>query len=266
MSADEATDVSWTAWRVAPTSGFVVDNADGEVGLVQIDAAQFSVSHRFQFVDDTVREDIVTKLTRTGIDRADAEERFGRAAAYGEVGGTTDLASIPPFMRWFENTYGVHTLAAILHDELIVETVNGGHLGSDTLADRFFRLLLDASGVPRLKSWLMWAAVALRTRWAAGGHRRLSVVIWVLAALAGIVAAVVGICLAIWSDNTGWATALIVVAIVGPFASALLWGQQWGASFIAAVAAVFVVPASVFAILGRITYGAMERTFRAVRS
>ncbi len=263
MTADAATtEATWTAWRVAPRSGFVVDDADGEVGLVQVDAAQFTVGQRFKFDDAAVKSDIVAKLTKTGVPAADAEQRFDRAAACSQIGGTTDLASIPPFMRWFENTYGVHTLAAILHDELIVDEVNGGHLGSDTLADRFFRLMLDASGVPRLKAWLMWAAVALRTRWAAGGVRRLSVVVWVLAALAGIVALVVGVCLAIWGGGTAWAAALITVAVVGPFVSALLWGQQWGASLIAAVAAVFVVPAAVFAILGRITYGAMERAFR----
>ena len=98
----------------------------------------------------------------------------------------TDLASIPTFMRWFVNTYGLHTLAALLHDNLIVDTPNGGALESDTLSDRFFREMMRCCDVKFLKRWIMWAAVAMRTRWAAGGIRRVSVVVWGVLSAAGI--------------------------------------------------------------------------------
>ena len=98
----------------------------------------------------------------------------------------TDLASIPRYLRWFESAYGAHTLAAIIHDDLIVEKPNGGPLEDDTLSDRFFREMMKSAGVPWLKRWIMWSAVALRSRWAVGGIRRVSVFVWLILSAAGI--------------------------------------------------------------------------------
>ena len=71
-------------------------------------------------------------------------------------------------------------------DELIVDEANGGALGSDSLADRFFREMMCTSGVPFFKRWIMWAGVALRTRWAAGGWRRWSILGWLLLSVLGV--------------------------------------------------------------------------------
>ena len=61
-----------------------------------------------------------------------------------------------------------------------------GPLESDALSDRFFREMMRCAGVRFLKRWIMWAAVALRTRWAAGGVRQAAVVVWGVLAAAGI--------------------------------------------------------------------------------
>jgi hypothetical protein len=49
---------------------------------------------------------------------------------------TTDLTSVPGPLRWFVNTYGAHTPAALIHDRLIgIE--NGPSDLTDVLADRY---------------------------------------------------------------------------------------------------------------------------------
>ena len=83
-------------------------------------------------------------------------------------GEESDLASVPPFLRWFTDPYGAYTPAALIHDKLITKQPNGGPLKDDAASDRFFRFMLDSVGVPFFKRWIMWADVALRTRYAVG--------------------------------------------------------------------------------------------------
>jgi hypothetical protein len=82
---------------------------------------------------------------------------------------STDFASIPFFLTWLVPKDGTHTPAAVLHDALI-----GGRKGEhyetsvpetvpDRHADYLFREAMRHSGVPWLRRWIMWAAVALRT-------------------------------------------------------------------------------------------------------
>ena len=197
---------------------------------------------------------------------ADAAQAVERARTFTpRQDNPTDLASVPKFLRWFESSYGRHTLAAILHDELIVTAANGGELRSDTLADRFFREMLRAAGVQWLKRWIMWAAVALRTRWAAGGWRRLSVLVWLVLALGGIASFVAAVG-TLWP---GWdppiATPVLwVVALALPFAAACLWGKQYGAGIVAAIAGLWILPAAVLAGIGYLIYWILEKIFHIV--
>lgn len=250
----------WTPWRVAKRSGFEVRDSSGEVGLIQIDAKRFLVTEEFRFTDEAVQRALVEKLEAAGWSTADARAAVENARTISPPReNPTDLASIPRFMRWFENSYGVHTLAAIIHDRLILEEPNGGVLRSDTLSDKFFREMLGSAGVPWLKRWLMWAAVAIRTRFAAGGIRRVSVLLWIVLAVTGIASFVV----AVGSLWFGWsppvdALLLFLVAVLLPFASAPLWGRQLGASLLAAVAAIWVLPAAAFASFGYLVYRVLE--------
>lgn len=254
----------WTPWRVAPRSGFEVHDTSGEVGLIQIDAAQFLVTEEFRFTDNAVQKALTDKLESEGRTAAVARRAVEDARTISPPReNPTDLASIPRFMRWFENSYGVHTLAAIIHDQLIVEEPNAGALGSDTLSDRFFREMLGSAGVPWLKRWIIWAAVAIRTRLAAGGMRRASVCLWIVLAIIGIASFVI----AVGSLWFGWGhpadiRLLLLVAVLLPFASAPLWGRQFGASLVAAVAALWVLPAAAFALLGYLVYQALESVAR----
>ncbi|MBN0972335.1 MULTISPECIES: DUF1353 domain-containing protein [Gordonia] len=269
MNETTPSDPRWVPWRVAPTSGFEVDDPTGrgEVEIAQIDERQFLVRNAFRFSDPAVEEYLVTQLVERGQTEADARGAVDAARAF--VPGDdnpTDLASIPRFLRWFENPYGRHSLAALIHDELITGTVNSGALGSDTLSDRFFREMMRASGVPWLKRWIMWSAVALRTRWVAGGWRRLSVVAWLVLSLVGICAAVGsgGALLFDWSWPTSSPAVSLLLSLLMIFVAAPLWGRQWAASLVAAVAALWVLPAAIVAYFAYALYLLSERIARTV--
>lgn len=176
----------------------------------------------------------------------------------------TDIASIPRFMRWFENPYGRHTLAAIIHDRLIMSgEPNQGALGSDTLSDTFFREMMRTSGVAWLKRWIMWSAVALRTRWAAGGRRRLTLDVWIALAVVGIAlfVNVVGSALAGWGSVLDpWV--MLAIAAVLPVVAAPLWGRQLGAGLVAAAVALWILPPAILAAIGFVFYRVFESVVR----
>jgi Protein of unknown function (DUF1353) len=186
----------------------------------------------------------------------------------GSLLGRSDLASVPRFLRWFELPYGRHTPAALIHDGLIFNgKPNEGALGSDIAADRYFRYMLAAVGVPFFKRWIMWAAVALRTRWAVRGWRRLTIVLWVILSALGIAAFALAAS-AIMSggaapgDINEWV--LLAGALVAPLLAGALWGKQWGASLVTAVAAPFRLLPAAIAAIGYTIYWVLERLGRAI--
>ena len=256
----------WNPWKVAPNSGFEVDDPNGEVSLSQDDDANFLVRTAFRFSDEKVLSMLRKQIggdpaaATAMVDKARTCPAWVQASASPD--SKTDMASVPRFLRWFENTYGLHTLAAIIHDRLITDLgPNTGALNSDTLSDRFFREMMAACGVPLLKRWIMWAAVAMRTRWAAGGYRRVTLVVWLLLATTGIAASVASIVAGASSSDAvlGLSSpALAVVAVAMPFASAPLWGRQYGASIVAAGAALWILPPAVFAGAGYVVYRGLE--------
>jgi len=260
-TASAAAEASWYRWRVAPGSGFEVQNPDGNVGLIQYDRKRFLVECPFRFTDAAVVGALTERLLRSGKSIEQARAAVNDARTFTpSVENPTDLASIPRYMRWFESSYGAHTLAAIIHDDLIVETPNGGPLEDDTLSDRFFRQMMKSAGVPWLKRWIMWSAVALRSRWAVGGIRRLSVLVWIVLSALGITSFVWGV----GSVTLGWGGpadtwALLVAAGLLPFAAAALWGKQYGAGIVAAIAALWILPAAALAGVGYLVYLGLER-------
>ncbi|MGD9750669.1 MAG: DUF1353 domain-containing protein [Acidimicrobiia bacterium] len=244
----------WQPWVVCD-AGFEVrgDGPPGVVPLLQLDAEQFRVGAAFRYRDDAVAERIVTHLAKVGAFESDEQRRAAVAAAFlyepGE--GLTDLASIPWFMRWFVNTYGTHTLAAILHDQQIVDHPNGGSLRSDVVADRFFRQMLHACGTSFMTRWIMWSAVALRTRFKAGGWKMAKVIGWGVSSVAGIGGT-------IWQLSEGrpllaigWGVAALVVAGV-------LWGRQWGAAVFAAIGLPFIAPAALLVLIAKGAFALLD--------
>lgn len=156
----------------------------------------------------------------------------------------TDLASVPAPFRWWSNTYGVHSPAALIHDRFIGEPAEGDPGRPDGVTerhiDRYFRFMLQASGVPFFRRWLMWAAVALRTRmtdWlgraSIAGWVVLTVGWWMLAAASAL-------------DGRWWSAAGAVALLVP---TAALWGRQIGAGLImGTVGLLLLLPPSVMSV------------------
>lgn len=247
----------WTAWQVS--GSFEVKGETGLVDLVQVDEKNFLVTNAFRFRDQAVLDRIKAKIDPK---LGDPAVVMDDARTYADPTLKTDLASIPSFMRWFVNNYGKHTLAAIIHDRLITDgEPNTGALGSDTLSDRFFREMMGASGIGWLQRWIMWAAVAMRSRWAAGGVRRASLVVWGVLAACGISLFVVGAVAALgWGHLLGIdANVALTIAVVMPFVGCLLWGKQRGASLVAALAALWIFPPAILALVGYAVYWLLSK-------
>lgn len=90
-------------------------------------------------------------------------ERFIVAPAH-DVGGSTDLASVPPWLWGVIASFGRHTLAALLHDHLcerarLAPPAEAGPMRRE--ADRLFRVAMTDLDVPAPRAWVMWAAVRL---------------------------------------------------------------------------------------------------------
>jgi hypothetical protein len=255
-----APEQPWVAWNVADQSGFEVRHKGGHLGLTQKDPKNFWVAREFRFANDAVIAMLTERLVKRGWNPNDAATAVEDARTFTPSDeNPTDLASIPRYMRWFETAYGLHTLAAIIHDNLIVDKPNGGALKDDTLSDRFFREMMKAAGVKWLKRWIIWSAVALRSRWAVGGLRRLAVIVWLLLAATGFTAFVwsIGKATVSWaSPLDSWV--LLLVALVLPFAAAALWGKQYGGGLVAAIAALWILPAAILAGAGYTVYVCLE--------
>jgi hypothetical protein len=253
----------WRDWAALPGySGFKVLDRNGRVTVAQIDRRNFAVDTTFVYVDRTVLDGLAASLEKSGHDAETARRMIDASRTFASHAGDTDFASIPRFMAWFEGTYGRHTLAAMLHDQLIESgKPNTGRLKSDTLSDSFFRNMMGTAGVPLFKRWIMWAAVAMRTRWAGGGHRRISLVLWGIAALIGNALFSLSIYCAI-TDRNGpiklEPAAMLLGAVLLPFASALLWGRQYGASVVAAAAFFWILPPAILAVVGLGVYMILE--------
>jgi hypothetical protein len=222
-------------------------DAPARVILEQITARTFVLgsSMRFEPPFELGAEVPEAALTLTP---DDLKEKGKDGAPLPGARATTDLASVPGPFRWFLSTYGVHTPAVLLHDRLIGSTALQGV--SDTQADRLFRLMLEALGVPFLRRWLMWAAVAFGTRWRAGGLQRALIAIWAILALGGMGTFV-------WALVDGqWIVAAI--AAVAPIPAAALWGAQFGAGLVAAYSAVWLAPPTILGVIGYGVYWAIE--------
>lgn len=201
---------------------FVVDGGggDGFIHLAQRDRKNFALESTITFFG-------ITGLESLGLPNEAMQQLRNTGPSQCPV---TDLASIPFPMRWWINTYGEHTLAAIIHDRFI-----GGELPEgveERHIDRYFRFMLKDSGVRIGKRWIIWAAVAMRTRFMTKTWPRISVIIWSILAVAGMI----GLALSVLNLN---ALGILLFGLVAPIMGSGLWSKQFGAGLIASL---FVAP------------------------
>jgi hypothetical protein len=162
----------------------------------------------------------------------------------------TDLTSVPTVFLWLVPSIGTHLPAALLHDGLVGDPTKGPrtYVGPDVdreEADRIFRDAMKVLGTPRLRRWLVWAAVSLATAWDSlrprAWWRSLVVGTLGLIAMLGIVATLD--VLDVWDvlpwmgDRPWWfeLASGAAFALVIPALLSLMWGRLRMAALIAGV-------------------------------
>lgn len=252
---------------------FTMTGSDGEwIPLRQVDEENFVLPEGFtlEYRKATGLDRFTERgrwMPRRAEDMLTAEQIESVKTITGEQVEPFNLASVPGVMRWFVRAYGDHTPAAIFHDHLIGTEPNAGPI-PDVYADRYFRYQLGAVGVPRLRRYIMWAATAMRSRWARGGWRQVAVGAWAALAIAGLSTFV----LAVLALAAGWtmpimsAQAWLWSAAVLPFVASLAFGRQYGAGIVAAIAGLWIVPPAVVAWLGLQAYKGLEKVNRGLSS
>jgi hypothetical protein len=103
----------------------------------------------------------------------------------------TDLVSVPNMFAWFIPRAGRYARPAVLHDSLWERVEIEGY--DRRVADRQFRLAMQAAKVSLLRRWIMWAAVRMNSIFAKrdpgeGGLRDLPGALLMLAVAFPIVA------------------------------------------------------------------------------
>jgi hypothetical protein len=161
------------------------------------------------------------------VDERRPETPDGTPVVLGILNGTTDLASVPWFMWWLVASYGNHTMAALLHDALIVGP-NEPQPVPRTTADRLFLRALreDPKKTGAIRHWFMWAAVSafgtLRNR-----------LLFTMNALGVWVALLVSVLIMwgplIWSGSVGGKLVRIAFALFLVVCFAFLLGLVWRA-------------------------------------
>ncbi|MEM9201043.1 MAG: DUF1353 domain-containing protein [Actinomycetota bacterium] len=189
--------------------GFLIGPDPDRITLSQISETQFVLQSTLWYTGEL---GVTPK-------NSDVEEALRSVSP--AVLGPTDLASVPAPFRWWINTYGVHTPAALIHDRFIGDPAQMKQLSGLTEqdVDRCFRFMLGTLGVSKPRRWLIWAAVAVRTRLMSGMRRRIQMILW-------FALAVLGLFLTFRASQgaVSWWWPILL-----PIPSAALWGHQWGA-------------------------------------
>lgn len=205
---------------INPWTGFTVEpqGHGPNIELHQINARSFRLAST------------VTYHGPTGLDGLDEDAQKRIRSVDAATLTTTDLASVPGPFRWWVNTYGIYTPAALIHDRFIGAPLDGDPGRPDgvteQMIDRYFRFMLHSLGVPFFRRWLMWAAVATRTRLHSGPLRFVSMLVWMFLAVAGVGFLVVS------ALNGNWGVVAVAAAL--PIPASILWGRQAGAGLIIA--------------------------------
>lgn len=213
--------------------------------LAQIDHKNFEICVPFKFRHK--QEDLWTTVPK--------ENRYRR----------TDLASVPGFLLWLVPRYGAHTLAALVHDQLVKDPPSGGRVKADTI----FRDLLGELNVPWIRRWLMWAAVSLGTMAHSRLLTKIRLVLWVIAVAVAsamiwqhAVAATTSFEPASWWFFGGSAASDVRVVAL----ASILLAPRFGLGLLAGAAAVFLFVPTLAVGLFTLLYLMLEKTARTALS
>ena len=230
------------------------------VGLTQVSATRFALSTTFSYTrqNDGLVIDVLPAHLQD-----------------------TDLASIPAKMRWFVPRYGLHTLAALMHDQLVKSGVTTPGVPTRRDADRLFYDAMGDLGVPIARRQIMWAAVTARTRWGSGlkpqttdygWPARIGLVAWMLCALAGIGAFWIAGLEVFFDAGRPWGWSPFVFFAISaalPFAAMFLWGRDRFQGLVGTYGFVLVVIPTLFAYIfygGYLLFEKVSGWIRTVRN
>lgn len=228
----------------------------GDIVLRQQSDKVFHLDSQVTYVDDI---DLAPRSNRLDTDGNRTSGPLTKAEIADLVtvgpGEKTDLASIPGPLRWIVNTYGTHTPAALLHDKLITGpgTPEADRPSiADEEADRFFRVMLKAVGVSFVLRWVMWAAVALRTRWFGGAAKKATMIVWIVLSLAGLTAFAITSAMLIGDSGASWIEPVFWTSLVLPLFASMFWGMRlYLVGIIASLAIPFIVVPFVSVLVAR---------------
>lgn len=213
-----------------------------KVQLEQVDAKQFQLLQAFRYLDPKGRTFVVTP----------------------DILGLTDLTSVPSGFRWFVNTYGRHTLPALLHDCLIrAELAKRALQSGDAVRDRqeaddIFLVAMKEQGVATIRRRLMWSAVTFNTRFRyLGWPACIGMILWTLAALAGTGLLYRGA----WAAPDLASTA---IGLAGPLPFALLCGRSASAGIWFGYGIALLLPAGVVVHVSYFFYWCFEHLLAAI--
>lgn len=170
----------------------------------------------------------------------------------------SDLASVPSVFRWWVNTYGRHTPAALIHDRFIGDDAALALLGglTEVDVDTYFRNMLKSLGFGAVRRWLLWSAVAARTRFVSGNLQKAGMIAWFVLAAIGIV----------WLIQALLGEQSVLFPLLLPFLASGLWGrrQAVAAVVIAYVGVPLMLLPAIAAAIGRAATWLVERVGRLV--
>ncbi len=241
--ADKNPDTPWNGFTISSPS------RDGSVDLTQVDDRWFRLRSTITYNGDV------------GISGLEPSDIAAIRTVDNASLGRTDLASVPAPFRWWVNSYGIHTPAALIHDRLIGDPPEGSEPRPESITDQqvdaYFRSMLKTLGVPFFRRWLMWAAVALRTRLQTGTRRRLLMVTWIVLAASGTIGASIALL------SREWGQFVVYAAAAAP--ASLLWGRQFGAGLIIAYVGVpFLLGPAAIAIPSIGLYAVLESSGKLI--
>ncbi len=179
----------------------------------------------------------------------------------------TDLASVPSVFTWLVPRSGLFLPAAVLHDALIQPGQYIGPQIDRMEADRIFRSAMMGLGTGKVRAYLMWSAVTVRTMWVGPQIRQR------LALIATIsVVTILGILATLdlfdvwnvlpWMGERSTVAELVGGALFAVLVPSLLsvgWGRAWPAGLIIGVALALLLHVTIALALLYVAYLGVER-------
>ncbi|NKX49206.1 DUF1353 domain-containing protein [Arthrobacter deserti] len=141
----------------------------------------------------------------------------------GPEGNSSDLASVPTFMRGLVASYGRQSAPALLHDQRMAEGSRlpppAGLLQRRIFGEGFRQALLETD-VAQLRARLMWAAVSAENYWS---HTRIRGKLMAASIAAGGLGLAAGLVFLLGAGNPAPAAASLLLAAVLSAA----WARDW---------------------------------------